>query len=200
MRHRLLASMVSSLMVISLITVGFSSWTIVHVDAVDSETGDFHSEDIIDISKYLDMTAPTPLKYNKDGFIGGDKRNSKIECNGYTLHTKKCVDAFKAKGIQIQLKLHYVDNIQSTMDIFQHITPSVIHNDVAYTNVTSTKSANDSILTTITVDGEELKNELFNFSLIYDFNLPAEYFNNSSSPLWTKSQPVFKISAVLIFE
>ena len=199
MRHRLLSTILSLLMVSSVLSIGFSAWSIVNVDAYDEITGDFHSEDIIKISDYLLMPEAKPLEYNRDGFIGEDKYNSSIECKGFRFYVKKCLDKFKPNKIQVQIKLNYVDLIPTDMNIFNHITPTATHAGVEVSNITTTKT-NIGLITTITIAGEDLKSLEYDFDLKYNFKLDSTYFNNPSSPLWTKSQPVFKMSAVLLFQ
>ncbi len=200
MRHKLLGTILSLLMVCSVISIGFATWSIVNVEAFGEATGDIHSEDIIKISDYLYMPEAKPLEYNRDGFIGDDKYNSSIDCIGYRLHVKQCVDKLRVKEIQVQIKLNYVDLKPTNMNIFEHITPVATHNGNNIASITNERT-NIGIITTITISGEDMKLVEYDFNLIYKFSLDSSYFNNNNnSPLWTKSQPVFKMSAVLLFK
>ena len=197
MRHKLMGTILSLLMVSSVLTVGFASWTIVSVDAYDEITGDIQSENILNMSDYITMPTPTPLKYNRDGFLGDDKYNSQISVKGYTLHVSKCKNDLNVNALDIVIKLNYVDLKPSTMDIFKDITVEVYHNNQLLNGNLKVERNNISLITTISISGSDMDLTDYVFDINYIFNLNNTYFNNNDSPLWQKSQPVFKISSVL---
>ena len=197
MRHKLMGTILSLLMVSSVLTVGFASWTIVNIDAYDEITGDIQSENILNMSDYITMPTPTPLKYNRDGFLGADKYKSEISVSGYTLHVSKCKADLNVNAVDIVIKLLYVDKVPSTKDIFEHITVEVYHDNQLLTENVDVKRNNVSLITTISVSGNDMNLVDYVFDIKYKFNLDSTYFNNNDSPLWQKSQPVFNISSLL---
>ena len=197
MNHKLMGTILSLLMVTSIVTIGFASWSIVNVDAYEEITGDIQSENIIDVGRYLKMPKATPLKYNKEGFLGDDKLNSEIALNGYNLKVALAKEELKLNQIDVIIKLNYIDLVPSEMNIFNNIKVEVYHDNQLLTSTVSVPIKDVGIETTISILGDDMLLNEYSFDIKYKFKLDQSYFNNPDSPLCAKSQPVFKISSLL---
>lgn len=190
------------LMLISLFSVGFASWTISYSYTV-SVDGSFEVNDAISSSEFIEIETVEVLQYTKSGFIGSDKTRDSLIISG-TVNLDKCRLSFSSSSkIQIELKLSYSSAISTTYDIFSNIE-SVnayqklpIEHDLAINNEYNTNSYSISLSISPSID-EYKAEESFTFLISYNFKIDdINYFTDEASPLSKSNASLFKLSSVV---
>ena len=129
MKHKLTAFIIMIFMCVSIVSVGFASWTIVYDSEFVEKEGEFTAENIVDYNDYIKMDSVTPLKYNKLGFIGTkDIYVSTMTCT-FTVQVASIHEKFKnVEDIEIGVDLKYIDEVitnsqgNELYNIFNEIT------------------------------------------------------------------------------
>lgn len=214
MKHKLIAFIIMIFMCVSIVSVGFASWTIVYDSEFVEEEGEFSAENIVDYNEYIKMESVTSLKYNKDGFVGTtNKYVSTITCV-FVVDIESIHSKFKdITKVEIGVDLKYIDNIitnsqgKELLNIFENITSQAYHNDVEITNYSGSASTEENkqeynSIIPITIELNENKElvseDTYTFTIKYTFTLDESYFKtmgeeDSLSPLFNKSYPIFKV-------
>lgn len=204
MKNKLIGMIVSLLMLVSIISVGFASWQLGYGEASNSISGSFNADDVVQSNQYINVPVPTALKYNKDGFIGtNDRYTSSIVCENIAVYVANSLAKFKGiQEIELIINLDYIDLEASDMNIFesQYLTvylDGVLLNEDKITRTETGIRIVDSILIS---DYEEDNIPSIVYKKIeYKFELTDEFFTSDTSPLWTKSAPVFTMKSSLLF-
>lgn len=214
MKHKLTAFIMMIFMCVSIVSVGFASWTIVYDSEFVEKEGEFTAENIVDYNDYIVMNSVTPLKYNKLGFIGTNNPYVFTMVCEFTVNVSGIHEKFKdVANIQIGVDLKYIDekptnsNGEELYNIFKKITSVAYHNKEVITNYAGASNSDENkqeynSIIPITIELNENKElvsaDTYTFTIEYTFTLDESYFNtmgqaNSLSPLFNKSYPIFKV-------
>ena len=225
MRNRYIVPLMMVLMSICLMCVGFSSWTIVYNDTSDV-IGSFETDDTVYYTEYIDgIKTLKPLQYTKTSFVGevneyDVKFTDYIEVN-IPVNIKKCREQLGGEEltkISLKLELVYTDEHKQatstveeslSKEFFHRITPQVvILEEKQGVSISATQISYDDhfeLLVTISGIDNIPTDNTYEFNVKYNFDLAnkdnprvSDYFSNiEESPLWTRSQPIFDVTAVL---
>ena len=151
MKHKLTAFIIMIFMCVSIVSVGFASWTIVYDSEFVEKEGEFTAENIVDYNDYIKMDSVTPLKYNKLGFIGTkDIYVSTMTCT-FTVQFASIHEKFKnVEDIEIGVDLKYIDEVitnsqgNELYNIFNEITSVAYHNDEVITSYKGSSNSDEN--------------------------------------------------------
>lgn len=162
---------------LSIVSVGFSSWSIT-AEAQAEVGGNIEVDNVIESTKYLQYKTHTIFNYNEDGFLDA---NNKPTYTGYftinyTLDVNECKKLFGSEGsLTLDIDLHLPDDIKGStsllsLNMFKMINPKISKDGVnlLLTNNSYTRS-NLAISTTLTNVLEQNNNSTITVN--YEFNI-----------------------------
>ena len=180
------------LCLISLISVGFSSWYISKDDFITSIEGSFETDKIIYSKEYIYLdhskgdldnnNIPTGIqcfKYSENGYL--DENNVPIN-EGYVnayfiIDINKCKSIFSSNNINVTLTLKYANNNNTKLNIFKNYSDSNGHQTLFNSEII----IDDNI-----VSQPNLETNIRNYSVIkkevsgiedFQYSLPIEFKN-----------------------
>lgn len=121
------------LCMISLVSVGFSSWTIYGLDEELVEQT-ITTDNVINSKDYITCTSIESFDYSQYGYLD---KNGRITSEGnivvkYSINLKKCKELFSENSLVMILRLQYSDNFRTNLNLFNEIKstsdPQGIHN------------------------------------------------------------------------
>ena len=171
---------ITMLMCLSLISVGFASWNITSEPVVDSTQTNITTDIVINSSEYvyLDTTKGengiTCFNYCSTGYInsGNIVVDTGYINTYYTIDQKKCADIFyNYNSIKITIKLKYDASTPSNTDIFAYHSDSNGYRNINYT-------VNTTLLNSSSKVGSKEKEYVVE---VVFTNLITNYINNPTN-------------------
>lgn len=149
------------LCLLSMISVGFSSWLVNETGMIDNPNADgsVETENVVSLGDlvYLDTTqgdnnsGVKTFKYKVNGYLndlGNVSDRTKFACY-FTIDLQKTYDEFSSySGLELDLSLGYVDGVSTSFNFFKadgsntRITPSVV---CSYTKTVSPSVVNETL-------------------------------------------------------
>lgn len=196
------------LMITSLFSVGFASWTISYSYQEAEISGSFEADDVIESKDFMTLNLTKTLRYSKGGFLNSDKTKDSLIING-TVDLTKCRTSFdNSTKIQIELNLKYADSINTSYDLSAYPLLNKIDSTNATRILPSDKDISSGL--SITKDSSNYKVQIeiilseyigvstFSFELSYNFIIEdSTYFSNTNSPLSKNNTSLFKLTSVV---
>ena len=200
MLSKLKINIIVLLCILSLISVGFSSWSITiddrYIDGNISTDNVINSEDYIylDTTKGDNNTGISCFKYKKEGYLGSDNN---ITDKGYIdayfiIDLNKCKTLFaNSNALDLTIILKYAENNPTSLNIFEEDRQDTGYRTLNYNIITN--NSNHFVVDTaygtenrqyalhmIISDILTIEEELINFQIRYTFFATVgEYFENN---------------------
>lgn len=191
------------LMLTSLFSVGFASWTITYSYSVAEVSGSFEADDVVESKNFIEIEVIDVLKYNSSGFMNPDRTRDSIVVRG-TVDLNGCRTSFEnSTQIQIELKLKYADNISTTYNLFNKIESTTATQKIPSNKDLSLSTAVDSSYYKAQIvinlhNSEYLSQNEFSFELSFNFFIEdSSYFSDANSPLSKSNTSLFKLTSVV---
>lgn len=175
-----------TLCMLTLVSVGFSSWIVTTPSATIDADGYLEADSIIDNRNYITNTASTEFEYTELGFMKDGVFSKVGEMTvTYEIKLANCKQYFidlgeECTSLTLEVKTKYSDDISATYNIFNNEILEVTYNvgtDYLHEGLISTNDTNQNISKITLTD---LTNNSFYITFKYSFTVnPGTTFKNS---------------------
>lgn len=191
---------------LSIVSIGFSSWSIT-AETTAEIGGNIEVDNVIESTKYLKYKSHTIFSYNEDGFL--DANNNTVYVGNfqinYTLDINECKNLFGSEGdLKLDIDIHLPDDIKNStsllsLNMFSKITASIKKDGVNCVLTSNSYSRNNlSISTTLTnfleqtIDSTIVVNYSFNITDINFFKTISDVSNIENTLYFGVSTNIYK--------
>ena len=178
--------LIITLCMLTLVSVGFSSWIVTTPSATIDTEGYLEADSIIDNRNYIINTESTEFEYTQLGFLKDGVFTNVGELTvSYNIKLANCKEYFESLGeecvsLTLEVKNKYSDNISATYNVFDDNVISVSYNDGnGYSNqqLSSINYVNHNMSKIIL---DDLTNNNYQITFKYSFAInPGSTFKNS---------------------
>ena len=162
---------------ISLVSVGFSSWNISFTNEM-IVNGSFDVDEVYTNETFVNVDSIESFRYYNTGFLTDD---NKISTKG-TIAINLTVDVNKCKeemgnisSVNVELILKYANRLNQSYDIFNHISVRASDNYSVSDSYSSSTWTHTTYATIPTLSDSDIS-----FTVYYDFEIDANEFKEST--------------------
>ncbi len=162
---------------ISIVSVGFSSWSIT-AETTAELNGNIKVDNVLELNNTASIVSSTAFEYFDTGFRNGDiiSNTATISYN-VSISIDECISTFTSRIIDVSILLKYKDGITSTLDMFDYLSTIKVNG----TNVTSSTLKTYSVEFYKTYDISTYTEDIL-LSIEYTFNTSSTNFYEDIFP------------------
>lgn len=190
---------------ISLISIGFSSWTISAVDSLISINGSIETDTIINSNDYIRLNEDdlSIFTYTKLGFkdVNGNITNTGTITAPYIVDVAKCRDKFGQPNIDrfnIEVSLKYIPYLNTQDNLFINTDTLKFEVKIDDAIAIPTIDDNKSIVNIPMID--DGSKDTITFTIVYTFIIDLDYYKSNIFEILNNKNFDFILNAKLMID